>query len=93
MPTMPAKAGSSHALSAIVSVMLGSVLGSYIKTHSEMVKGFTNMVGAFLTGSLGVPIHEEIAGIIFVIAAISFIWGVVYHYAREREDGPGESRF
>jgi len=89
---MPAKSGSSHALAAITSVMLGSVLGSYIKTHSEMVKGFTNTVGAFLTESIGVPIHEDIAGMILVIAAISFVWGVVYHYARER-DSSETSRF
>lgn len=90
---MPAKAGSSHALSAIVSVMLASVLGSYIKTHSEVVQGITNQIGSFLTDSLGAPIDKEIAGMILVIAAISFVWGVVYHYAREREEGSGESRF
>jgi len=79
---MPAKSGGSHAFSSAVSVVLTLVLAGYIDTHSEAVAGITECVGLFVTEMLGIPMPEEVAGMLVVIAAISFVWGIVYHYAR-----------
>lgn len=87
---MPAKSGGSHAFSSVVSVVLSSVLAGYIDTQSGTVAALTEGVGSFLTERVGAPVPEEVAGMLVVIAAISFVWGVAYHYARHG-NGEGEA--
>ena len=89
---MPAKSGGSHAFSSVASVVLSSVLAGYIDTQSGTVAGITEGVGLFVTETLGIPMPEEVAGMVLLIAVISFVWGVVYHYARHG-DGSEAERF
>jgi len=74
-----------------VSVVFGSILSGYGGIVGD---GFvaTARVGGFVMGTLGLPVHEEIAGLVLLVALISFVWGVAYHYARHG-DGSEPSRF
>ena len=79
---MPAKSGASHSFAALISIVIGSVISSYIEMYVEPVARMTNRVGAIVTSDLGMPLSEEVSGMLVIVSLLSFIWGVAYHFAR-----------
>ena len=79
---MPAKSGASHALAALVSIVLGAVISSYIEVYAEPIAGVTEWIGGLVVTQAGLPLPEEMSGALVVIAVLSFVWGVAYHVAR-----------
>jgi len=79
---MPAKSGASHAFAALVSIVLGSVISSYVEVHAEPVSRVTTGIGGLIVNRAGVPLSKEMSGVIVVVAVLSFVWGVAYHLAR-----------
>lgn len=81
---MPAKTGASHGLSAFATLIVGTVLSKYLwnaapslgETSLLVVKGIRSSTGADL------PVNEQFAGALVVMVALSFVWGVVYHFGR-----------
>jgi|GEM_PF-716766 len=83
---MPAKTGGSHALSAFVSMVVGTMLSKYIWTFTPPLAA----VGAAIADVLavvGVELSHQQSGAIVVVVGLSFIWGVVYHVTRHGDGG------
>jgi hypothetical protein len=79
---MPAKSGASHASAALVSIILGAVISSYIKVYAEPVARVTETIGSLVVTQVGLPLPEEMSGVLVVVVILSFVWGVAYHIAR-----------
>jgi hypothetical protein len=81
---MPAKTGSSHALSAFVTLIVGTVLSKYLWTYAPPLGDVSLAVVRFVHSTTGarVPIDEQFAGSLAVMVGLSFVWGVVYHLGR-----------
>ncbi|WP_251328772.1 hypothetical protein [Haloplanus pelagicus] len=79
---MPAKTGASHALSAFVSLIVGTVLSKYVWTYTPPLAEAGAVAGRHLSGLIGTPIAPETTGGLVVVLLLSFVWGVIYHLAR-----------
>lgn len=81
---MPARSGASHGLAAFVTVLVGAVLSKYVwdlvPPLGELALVTIEITQA-LTG-LAIPVNEQFAGTIVVMVALSFLWGMVYHFGR-----------
>ena len=82
MRSMPAKSGFSHAFAALISIVIGSVISSYIEMYAKPVGRITEEVGTVLTSNIGLSLSEDVSGVLVIVAILSFIWGVAYHLAR-----------
>jgi len=79
---MPAKTGTSHALAAFVSLVVGSMLSKYVWTYTPPLAEAGAAIGRLLAPLLGTPLSREVAGGLLLVLALSFVWGVVYHLGR-----------
>jgi cellobiose-specific phosphotransferase system component IIC len=79
---MPAKSGASHSFAALISIVIGSIISSYIEMYVKPVASVTERIGTIATSNLGIPLSEDVSGMLVVVALLSFIWGVAYHFAR-----------
>ncbi|MFB6136031.1 MAG: hypothetical protein ABEJ04_04660 [Halobacteriaceae archaeon] len=79
---MPVKSGASHAVASFLSIIVGSLLSTYLSAHSGTLRWVTAFVGEHLGSALGVPVSNTLAGIAVVATALSFVWGVAYHFSR-----------
>ncbi|WP_338740688.1 hypothetical protein [Haloplanus salilacus] len=82
---MPAKTGTSHALSAFVSLIVGSMLSKYVWTYTPSLAEAGATIGRQLELLIGAPLPREMAGGLVVVVLLSFLWGVVYHVGRHGE--------
>jgi hypothetical protein len=83
---MPAKTGGSHALSAFVSMVVGTVLSKYIWEFTPPLARLGAFVGDVLAAATGVTFSDQQAGGLVVVVGLSFLWGVVYHVTRHGDD-------
>jgi hypothetical protein len=81
---MPIKSGLSHGLAAFLSIIIGSLLSTYLNTHSSLIRDSTEVVGRQLAGLLGVQVPAFVGGVIVIATLLSFAWGVAYHFSRFR---------
>jgi hypothetical protein len=79
---MPAKTGGSHALAALVSMIVGTVLSKYVWSYAPPLAEAAAVVGVLLTRAAGVPFSRDLAGAMVVMAGLSFVWGFLYHVGR-----------
>jgi hypothetical protein len=79
---MPAKTGTSHALAAFASLIVGSMLSKYVWAYTPPLAEVGVTVGRLLESLTGAPLSQELTGGLVVIPALSFVWGVVYHLGR-----------
>jgi hypothetical protein len=79
---MPAKTGGSHALAALVSLVLGTVLSKYVWTYTPSLAEAANAASIIVERISGVSFSHEFAGTAVVVVGLSFIWGVLYHVSR-----------
>jgi hypothetical protein len=81
---MPTKTGSSHALASFVTLILGALLSKYIWELVPSLGDVSLRVMTFIIAVTGasIPTNEQFAGTVVVMVAISFVWGVVYHFGR-----------
>ncbi|GAB6860779.1 hypothetical protein ACFR97_00805 [Haloplanus litoreus] len=80
---MPAKTGASHALSSFVSLIVGTVLSKYVWTYTPPLAEAGALAGRHLSGLVGTPLSRETTGGFVVVLLLSFLWGVIYHLARD----------
>ncbi|WP_251342112.1 hypothetical protein [Haloplanus halophilus] len=85
---MPAKTGASHALSAFVSLIVGTMLSKYIWTYTPPLAEAGAVAGRHLSAVVGTPLSRDVTGGLVVVLLLSFVWGVLYHFARHG-DGDG----
>jgi hypothetical protein len=79
---MPAKTGTSHALAAFASLIVGTTLSKYVWTYTPPLAEAGAAVGRQLEPLVGVPLSRELTGGLVVVLALSFLWGVIYHLGR-----------
>lgn len=81
---MPAKTGGSHAIASAVTFVVGTVLSKYIWSVAPPLGevALTSMTILRSATSLPVPVNDQSAGTMVVMIALSFVWGVVYHFSR-----------
>ena len=79
---MPATTGASHALSAFVSLIVGTVLSKYVWTYTPPLAEAGAVAGRHLAAVIGTPLSRETTGGLVVVLGLSFVWGVLYHLAR-----------
>lgn len=79
---MPVKTGTSHALAAFVSLIVGSMLSKYVWAYTPPLAEAGATVGRLLEPLIGAPLSREVAGGLVLFLALSFLWGVVYHLGR-----------
>ena len=78
----PARPGSSHALAASDSLIVGSMLSKCVWAYTPPLAEVGVTVGRLLESLIGAPLSQELTGGLVVILAPSFVWGVVYHLGR-----------
>jgi hypothetical protein len=81
---MPVKSGLSHGLAAFLSIIIGSLLSTYLNTHSSFIRDSTEVVGRQLAGFLSVQVPAFVGGVVVIATFLSFGWGVAYHFSRFR---------
>ncbi|MFB6151302.1 MAG: hypothetical protein ABEJ40_05795 [Haloarculaceae archaeon] len=79
---MPAKTGGSHALATFVSMVVGTVLSKYVWNHTPSLARAGVVVRDLVASTTGVTMTRQTTGMLVVVVAVSFAWGVVYHFAR-----------
>lgn len=83
---MPQKSGFSHALAAVLSFIVGAIALEFFKPVFPFVHKALFKIGIFfadlLNSSTGIHIDPVIFSVAFIAFILSFLWGVLYHYAR-----------
>lgn len=81
---MPTKSGASHSMSALVALVLGSLISEYLIQVAPPLGTMSVYISSHLENSLGVPIPADpkLIGTAVIMAALAFTWGVVYHFRR-----------
>jgi hypothetical protein len=79
---MPAKTGGSHALSAFVNTVVGIMLSKYVWQYTPPLAEASTTLSARITQVTGTAMPEELGGALVVVVALSFVWGIVYHFIR-----------
>jgi len=69
-------------MAAFVSMIVGTVLSKYIWTHLPPLAEAATLVGETVVAVTGVHLSDQLTGSFIIIVSLSFIWGVVYHWAR-----------
>lgn len=69
-------------MAAFVSMIVGTVLSKYIWTHLPPLAKAAAVVGEMVVAVTGVQLSDQLTGSFIIIVGLSFIWGVVYHWAR-----------
>ena len=86
---MARKSGFSHALAALISLVLGRILVTYLKPYFPLVIDPLEKWGAsveeWLEGRLGVEFHPGLLIPVIVATLLAFAWGVLYHFIRHRD--------
>jgi hypothetical protein len=81
---MPASSGASHGLSAFITLIIGAMLSKYVWQLAPPI-GEVSLLAIGVVRSLtgaAIPVNEQIAGMVVVMVALSFVWGIVYHVGR-----------
>jgi hypothetical protein len=79
---MPAKTGASHALSSFVSLVVATMLSKYVTAYTPSLAEAGAVAGRHVGALFGTPLSRETTGGLVVLLALSFVWGVVYHFVR-----------
>ena len=83
---MATKSGYSHALAALLSLLIGRLLVSYLQPYFpvifEPLEKVTVKFEGWIENLLGVELTSEIFVPVIVAVAIAFLWGLIYHYVR-----------
>ena len=81
---MPAKTGASHAVSAFVTLIVGTMLSKYLwnaaPTLGEASVTAINVIRS--TTGASIPHNREFAGVVVVMVGLSLLWGIMYHIGR-----------
>jgi len=88
---MPAKSGGSHAIAAFLSIVIGALISNFLSAHTGLFRDASQSTGSAVTDVLGLGAPGQVVGLLVIAMALSFGWGVAYHYARQRsadENGP-----
>jgi hypothetical protein len=84
--SMAKKAGVSHAFSALISIVLASLVVGYYKPYYPRVYSFledlARKVSELLESSFSLDIAPEAFVPAFIACFFAFIWGVIYHFLR-----------
>lgn len=81
---MPAKTGASHGFAAFATLLIGTVLSKFVwdvlpplgEVSLLAIRTIRSLTGA------EIPVTERFAGTMVTMVALSFLWGIVYHYGR-----------
>lgn len=81
---MPASSGASHGLSAFITLIIGAMLSKYVWQLLPSLGELSLLVIGVVRSSTGaeIPANEQTAGMVVVMIALSFVWGIVYHVGR-----------
>ena len=81
---MPAKTGASHGMSAFVTLVVGTVMSKYLWDLAPPLGEASMATMELIRSTTGVdlPVNEQFAGMVVVMVALSFAWGIVYHFGR-----------
>lgn len=79
---MPAKTGASHAVASFTTIILGAFISNYLSTHSSLLWGLTHSAGGVVVRLVGIDLPEVMTGVLVIATALSFLWGVAYHFSR-----------
>jgi hypothetical protein len=81
---MPAKTGGSHAISAFVTLIIGTMFSKYLWSVAPPLgeAGVLAMTVIRESTGIAVPLTDQFAGSVVVMVGLSFVWGLVYHFSR-----------
>jgi hypothetical protein len=81
---MPASSGASHGIAAFLSLVVGAILSKYVWQLLPSVGEASLLAITLVRSTTGaeIPLNEQMAGMVIVMIALSFVWGVVYHIGR-----------
>ena len=60
---MPAESGTSHAMAAFVSIVIGAFISDFLAAHVEVLTAASERIGGATTESTGAVVPEEVAGL------------------------------
>jgi hypothetical protein len=81
---MPASSGASHGIAAFATLIIGTIMSKWIwelmpplgEASLFIIRTIQSITGA------AIPVSEQFAGTVVVMVALSFVWGVLYHFRR-----------
>jgi|AntRauTorcE11898_2_1112593.scaffolds.fasta_scaffold22367_2 uncharacterized membrane protein YoaK (UPF0700 family) len=81
---MAATSGALHGLSAFVTIIVGAMLSKYVWQIAPPLGELSLLLIRIiepLTGA-AIPVNRQFAGMVLVMAVLSFVWGIAYHLKR-----------
>ncbi len=79
---MPHIQGIIHGVASMLLLIIGSVMTDTILNKYEVFVEFSSAVSHLLLDTLGVPVSEEIAGVVLPVGILMFIWVFIYELRR-----------
>jgi hypothetical protein len=71
-------------MAAFLSIIIGAFISNFLSAHVGILAAASERVGGMMTGLTGAVVPEEAAGLLAISTFLAFLWGVAYHYARQR---------
>lgn len=81
---MAGVSGASHGLAAFVTLLVGTILSKFVWDLAPPVGDVALQITDIIQSTTGasIPVNEQFAGTLVAMVALSFVWGVVYHFRR-----------
>lgn len=87
---MPRKTGASHAMAALIGVLLAGALIEYLRPLVPGVVGplerAASKLALWLHATAGITVEPRIFVPACVASVFGFLWGICYHYKRLGRD-------
>lgn len=81
---MPLRTGGAHAVGTIVAFVVGSLLSKYVWELAPPLGEAArhSMTTVRSVTAVPLPVDDQMVGTVVVMIALSFVWGVGYHFKR-----------
>jgi len=77
---MPVKSSGSHVSGHLLSIVAASLLVEHIQAFLPSFQKLSARTGTVFNSVTGIPMSEEISGMLLVSAVLISVWGIGYHY-------------
>lgn len=71
-------------MAAFLSIIIGAFISNFLSAHIGILNAVSERVGKLITNLTGAVVSVEAAGLLAISTFLAFLWGVAYHYARQR---------
>lgn len=74
--------GKWSVIAVVLTVVLSALLRTLFSAHTDLLNDVTEDAGNAISDPLGIPVANEVIGVLIISIPLVLLWGVAYYYVR-----------